>query len=242
MPRIRPRRTRTRRDNRREPLLLSHMNPQDYNVRTGEAKSISCPDCRTWHRIVGETRLKIIDHGACLGSNQLVVIDIDVRRWQRQADRLLRDGMWADQRRAAQQFFKPTPAPPRPITKMATTPQTALYAYRDHFKRCQASEMQGRCTGNQRCTQGARLAKVYEQRVILDRERSRFDRTYATRASQKTAAEWTALTDATTADAKKTTAKRSGTAVEDLNNLCRHARPGAVSEFRGPDLPLWKQA
>ncbi|MEW2085696.1 hypothetical protein [Streptomyces sp. NPDC005283] len=50
------------------------------------------------------------------------------------------------------------------------------------------------------------------------------------------AAELTKQQEATT-DAKKQT-KRSGTIVEEANNSCRPTPKGAVSEFRGPDVPL----
>ncbi|MEU0271851.1 hypothetical protein [Streptomyces sp. NPDC006307] len=129
MPRIRPGRVRTKRDNRREPLLLSTVDSQDFNVRSGEVKSIVCPDCRTWRRIMGETRLTIREHTVstgrggpavrCDGSNQLVVVDIDVRVWQRRVDRLLRDGMWPDQRHTARQHHKPIPAPAPALTQIA---------------------------------------------------------------------------------------------------------------------------
>ena len=125
MPRSRPGRVRTRNTNRRAPLLLSAMAPEDFNVRPGEVKSIACPGCRTWRRIMGDTVLKIREHCvsdrvaegekhvACSGSDQPVVIDIDVRRWQARQDRLLRDAMPQDNRRAAQQFYKPFRPRPR---------------------------------------------------------------------------------------------------------------------------------
>ncbi|MGW7319885.1 hypothetical protein ACWGJN_42755, partial [Streptomyces sp. NPDC054865] len=62
MPRKRPGRVRTKNTNRREALQLSSMAPEDYNVRPGEVKSIACPDCRTWRRIMGDTVLKIREH------------------------------------------------------------------------------------------------------------------------------------------------------------------------------------
>jgi len=33
-------------------------------------------------------------------------------------------------------------------------------------------------------------------------------------------------------------AKRAGTAVEEANNSCKAIKAGAISEFRGPDVPL----
>ncbi|WP_413804241.1 hypothetical protein [Streptomyces sp. OE57] len=239
MPQKRPGRTRTKRTNRREPLLLSTVDPQCYNVRPDETRSIVCPDCRTWRRIMGEKTLKIREHCisdrvaegethvCCPGSNQVVIIDINVRDWQRQADRLLRDGMWADQRRAAQQFHKPIPSSATPVTKMLPVPmsaQAALTTYRQHFKKCRA------CTGTQRCADGAHLAELYERlkrtqprrdkaRAVLARERARFDRGYIAEGAEKTAAVWTAAREATANP--KVLAKRSGTALEEQNNQCK---------------------
>ncbi|MFF9901723.1 hypothetical protein ACF1KJ_40250, partial [Streptomyces longispororuber] len=59
MARKRPGRVRTKNTNRRAPLLLSTMAPEDFNVRPGENMSIACPDCRTWRRIMGEKVLKV---------------------------------------------------------------------------------------------------------------------------------------------------------------------------------------
>ena len=126
--RKRPGRTRTKRNNRREPLLLSTLAPEDFNVRPGEAKSIACPDCRTWRRIMGDTNLKIREHGEdalCPGSNQAVVIDIDVRRWQARQDRLLRDAMPQENRRSARQHYKPILAPAPALVQIAAKSSTA---------------------------------------------------------------------------------------------------------------------
>ncbi|MFI6254477.1 hypothetical protein, partial [Streptomyces sp. NPDC051016] len=92
---------------------------------------IACPDCRTWRRIMGDTVLKIREHGPsghvledgeraiCPGSNQTVVIDIDVRRWQARQDRLLRDAMPQENRRSARQHYKPIPAPAPAVAQIA---------------------------------------------------------------------------------------------------------------------------
>ncbi|MEU8718291.1 hypothetical protein [Streptomyces sp. NPDC048663] len=134
--RKRPGRTRTKRNNRREPLLLSKLDPQDFNVRPGEPKAIACPDCRTWRRIMGNTDLKIREHGisdyvpedgeraVCPGSNQAVVVDIDIRRWQVWQDRLLRDAMPQENRRSARQHYKPIPAPAPAVVQIAAKSTT----------------------------------------------------------------------------------------------------------------------
>ncbi|MDX3129630.1 hypothetical protein PV367_07425 [Streptomyces europaeiscabiei] len=244
--RKRPGRTRTKRDNRRAPMLLSKIDPQDINVREGETKSIVCPDCRTWRRLMGDTKLVIREHCVsdkvaegekhvrCDGSNQVIQLDIPIEQW---SEAMLAADSTATGRRSARQHYKPLPAPAKPVAKMvpAPTAQAALAAYREHFKKCQASGAQGRCTGTQRCAVGVRLSKIYEQRKVLDRERARFDRRYIAEAAKKTAAEWTKQLEAT-ADAKKLS-KRSGTGIEEANNICRIHPADTVSDNRGPQVP-----
>ncbi|MFF8717506.1 hypothetical protein ACF07T_39840 [Streptomyces sp. NPDC015184] len=242
MPRKRPGRVRTRNTNRRAPLLLSSMAPEDYNVRPGEVKSIACPDCRTWRRIMGDTVLKIREHCvsdkvaegeahvACLGSDQLVVIDIDVRRWQARQDRLLRDAMPQDNRRAAQQFYKPLPAPAAPVSriKAEVTLETARQSYLSHRKGCT------RCVGDQHCMDGGTLARRYvlalNQEPARGKAREEQDR-QERRTERKLAEQWPA-------GRQRQWAKHGGKAVETANNRCAGRIPGTVSEFRGPQLPL----
>ncbi|MER7761341.1 hypothetical protein [Streptomyces sp. NPDC097619] len=94
----------------------------------GEQRSVVCPDCRTWRRIMGDTDLKIREHqvadrladggehSLCPGSNQPVIVDIDVRRWQLRQDRMLRDAMPPENRRGTRGFCKPAPPPaPSPV-------------------------------------------------------------------------------------------------------------------------------
>ncbi|MGW6744855.1 hypothetical protein ACWGDX_29660 [Streptomyces sp. NPDC055025] len=223
MPRIRPGRVRTKHTNRREPLLLSTMASEDFNVRPGEAKSIACPDCRTWRRIIGETTLKIRPHGLdqgplkegekrplCPGSDQLVVVNIDVRRWQSEQNRLLRDAMPQKNRRAAQQFYKPTPAPAVPVSRITAeiTLETARQSYLAHRKGC------ARCVGRQHCTDGGIFARRYvlalqedparrETREELERRERRIVRKMTAPAVRK--AQWErAVPAARRADAART--------------------------------------
>jgi hypothetical protein len=248
--RKRPGRTRTKRDNRRAPMLLSKIDPQEINIREGEVKSLVCPDCRTWRRLMGGTKLVIREHCVsdtvaegekhvrCDGSNQVVELNISIEQW---SEAMLAADSTATGRRSARQHYKPLPAPAKPVTKMAApTAEAALAAYRKHFTKCQASGAPGRCTGSQRCAAGAKLATVYEQRKVLDRERVRFDRSYVAAAAETTAAEWAKQHEATV-DAKTVLAKRSGTTVEEANNSCRLHPANTVSEFRGPQLPLAPQ-
>ncbi|MGW7463843.1 hypothetical protein ACWGJT_03850 [Streptomyces xantholiticus] len=243
MPRIRPGRVRTKNTNRREALKLSTMAPEDYNVRPGETKSIACPDCRTWRRIMGDKVLKIREHcindelaegekhTTCRGSDQLVVVDIDVRRWQAKQDRLLRDAMPQDNRRAAQQFYKPLPAPAAPVSriKAAVTLETTRQSYLAHRKGCI------RCVGGQHCTDGGVLARRYV--LALQEEPARREaHEQLERQERRTARKQTAP-----AVRKAQWARLGGETVERANNRCTDRLPGSRSEFRGPQLPLAPQ-
>ncbi|MFI1568349.1 hypothetical protein ACH4ZX_35925 [Streptomyces sp. NPDC020490] len=240
--RKRPGRTRTKRNNRREPLLLSSMSPEDFNVRPGETKSIACPDCLAWRRIMGKTDLKIREHcvsdkvpeGAkhaiCPGSNQVVVIDIDVRRWQARQDRLLRDAMPQDNRRAARQFYKPIPAPAAPVSRIEAelTLETARQSYLAHRKGCT------RCVGGQHCTDGGILARRFVRALQEEPARRASQQHYEReeqRRARNEAARWPTVRSAQWA-------KHGGAEVETANNQCRERTAGSVSEYRGPSVPL----
>jgi hypothetical protein len=254
------------RHNGRAPLKASMMRPEHLNLRDGERRMAVCPDCLTWHRLTRSMIMphRALDAAfgdgprryfgdkpsggrRCPGSAQRINIDISIEHW---GERLLAADSTATGRRSARQHSKPTPAPAKPVARMRPAPvnaASALTAYRDHLKACRASAVAGRCHANYRCGDGARLASLYEQllrtqprrdtaRRILARERGRFDRTYAAEAATKTAAEWNRQHGATLDAAA--TAKRSGTAIEEANNTCRIRPADAVSEFRGPRLPL----
>lgn len=245
MPRIRPGRNRSKNTNRRAPLLLSTMAPEDFNVRPGEVRSIVCPDCRTWRRIMGDQVLKIREHcisekvaegekhTLCPGTDQVVEIDIDVRRWQARQDRLLRDAMPQDNRRAAQQFYKPLPAPATPVSRITTevTLDSVRQPYLAHRKACTL------CTGSKHCTDGGILARRYVLALQVEPTR-RLARDLIEeeerRTAKKLAAQWPA-------GRRQQWTKHGGEAVERANNRCSERTPGSVSEFRGPQLPLRPQ-
>ncbi|MFJ2644374.1 hypothetical protein [Streptomyces sp. NPDC087511] len=216
------------------------MAPEDYNVRPDEVKSIACPDCRTWRRIMGETVFTIREHSAsdeaavdeahtlCPGSYQLVEVDIDIRRWQARQNRLLREAMPQDNRRAAQQHYKPLPAPAAPVSriKAEVTLEATRQSYLAHRKGCT------RCIKGQHCTDGGVLARRYvlalqkeparrESRERLERQERRAERKRTAPAVRK--AQW---------------AERGGVAVEAANNRCANRAPGMVSTFRGPQVPV----
>ncbi|WRZ96397.1 hypothetical protein OHB54_46470 (plasmid) [Streptomyces sp. NBC_01007] len=241
--RKRPCRVRTERNNRREALQLSTMAPEDFNVRPGETKSLACPDCRTWRRIMGDYDFKIREHcisdkvaegekhERCPGSNQAVDINIDVRRWQAKQDRLLREAMPQDNRRAAQQFYKPFPVPAAPVSriKAEVTLETARQSYLAHRKGCT------RCVGGQHCTDGGILARRYV--FALNQEPVRREAL----KEQECQEQRTVRKQTAPAVRKAQWAKNGGTAVETANNRCADRIPGSLSEFRGPQLPLAPQ-
>ncbi|MER7841809.1 hypothetical protein ABTY98_39470 [Streptomyces sp. NPDC096040] len=241
-------------------MLLSKIAPQNVNVRDGEVKSIVCPDCRVWRRLMGDTNLKIREHCIsdkvadghkhvrCDGSNQVITLDITVEQWGEAV--LTVDGT-ATGRRSARQHHKPLPAPAKPVTKMTPAPMNAddaLTAYREHLKKCRNSSAAGRCGGTHRCADGARLAALYEQlkRTQKHRDRERSEETRveelltrhrSAEAKASIASQWATQHQAT-AVAKAALAKRGGTTVEEANNTCRIRMAGTVSDYRGPAVPL----
>lgn len=246
MTHIRPGRVRTKRDNRRAALLLSKIAPQDINIREGEIKSVVCPDCQTWRRLTGETKLKIREHGDdCPGSNQVVKLDMSVEQW---SEAMIAADSTAAGRRSARQHYKPLPAQAKPITQMTPAPvkaSDALTAYSVHLKTCWKSSATGCCGGAHRCVEGARLAALYEQllRTQPHRDREQKDearvnavltRHRSIKARRGTAAKWQAATPG----ARSAVAKRSGTQAEEANNACRIRPADTVSEFRGASVPL----
>ncbi len=248
------------RHNGRTPIKASSMRPENLNLREGEIRSVVCPDCNTWHRL---TRSMIHPHRdgveqpkakgrhyfdeakqakpsngrRCPGSAQRIEIDLTLEEWGQAL--LAADGT-AIGRRSARQHYKPLPAPAKPVTRMSPVPVSAvdaLTAYREHLKKCRASTTAGRCGGTHRCADGARLAALYAQLQRTQPRRDREARVDALLARYRSTRGWAKHSEATT-NAKKTTAKRSGTTVEEANNACRNRQAGTVSDYRGPHVPL----
>ncbi|MFI5634861.1 hypothetical protein ACIA8E_37040 [Streptomyces sp. NPDC051664] len=257
--RLRRSRTRTKKVSAREALAVSTLKAHQYDLRPAYA-SLICPDCKTWCPITGiQAKVqKLVPHHAgtaredapirCSGSNRRVTVDMTYEEWWR----LLETGFAETSgRRSARQHYKPIAAPAKPVARMTPAPVSAadaLTAYREHLKKCRMSKAADRCGGNRCCAVGAQLAALYEQlkrtQPHRDREHQEDARVDAllTRhrvatAAKRTAAEWAKHRE-DTVDAKKATAKRSGTTVEELNNACRIHPAETVSEFCGPDLPL----
>ncbi|WP_329043488.1 hypothetical protein OHT61_32240 (plasmid) [Streptomyces sp. NBC_00178] len=245
MPRSRPGRVRTKNTNRRAPLSLSSMAPEDYNVRPGETMSIACPDCRTWRRIMGDTVLKIREHcisdkraegethALCPGSDQLVIVDIDVRRWQATQNRLLRDAMPQDNRRAAQQFYKPLAAPAVPVHRLAARERTslahlfALLEQARHVLRAHRTACTG-CLGGGRCATGRDLEiRVRETQATCTLARE-----------QQTRAERAVAQRARTARARQERSRAEVLNQAHQTDQLRRTVPQGALPTDGPEVPL----
>ncbi|MFD8597491.1 hypothetical protein ACFV1L_21055 [Kitasatospora sp. NPDC059646] len=128
-----PARVRTKRRSALPPIRLSALRPSTYNLRCGEVRTIVCPDCQTWQRIMGDTTLTIRDHvstdlsGAeltagqqdrrCTSARRIVEVDLtadEIARWQRVQDRRISpDAMPAESRRGTT-VLKKTRTPLQP--------------------------------------------------------------------------------------------------------------------------------
>ncbi|MGW1620964.1 hypothetical protein [Streptomyces sp. NPDC002172] len=245
--RLRKSRTRSRNINSRPALSISSLKPHQYDLHPSCA-SLICPDCKTWVPITGLSakKQKLVPHDTgvagkdaavrCQGSNRLVTIDVLVKAWQ---ERMEVGGPEANGRRSARQHYKPLPAPAKPVTKMTPEPANAddaLAAYRAHLKKCRNSSVAGHCGGTHRCADGARLAKLYEQLKLAEPLRRREARANTQLGRRRSAEAWATYSEAT--ENARTTAKRSGTTVEETNNSCRIRLAGTVSDYRGPQVPL----
>lgn len=227
--RKRPGRVRTKRDNRRAPLLISEIAPQNVNLRTQERPSILCVDCGTWRRLMGGvTQLKIREHlgadGAqCPGSNQAVKLDIDIATWGRrvaEADATVAARRPTAVRRKPKVAAAPAVSQMRPsaVPKIVDAARRALAA---HQRACRACP-------RVRCAVGRELEVWLAEttataRLISEEQEQRAGRPQPAPVRR---AQW---------------AKHGGPAVEAANNICGPRRPGACSEYRGPELPLAPQ-
>lgn len=231
----------------REPLKLSTIPADHVWLAEGERRQIVCPDCEERRPL---RRGVIWPHHTergikCDGAARRVEVDIDLEEWARQVTAA--DASVAG-RRATKVTRKPKTPPPPPVSRMTPTAQTADAArrrYHLHRQRCATCQKAGRTGTHQLCTDGARLASTYVQRLeqeprraaleeFAGRRQIRSERRAAAEARQRTAAMWQKQEERTTA--RQDLTKRSGTAVEEQNNLARRL-PGTTSE-RGRPVPL----
>ncbi|OSZ61281.1 hypothetical protein OQI_06110 [Streptomyces pharetrae CZA14] len=152
-------------------MLLSSIDPQEINLREGEMKSIKCPDCRTWRRLMGDTTLKIREHCIsdkvadgekhvrCDGSNQVVVLDISVEQW---SEAVLAADSTATGRRSGRVIRKPRASVPTPVHRLGSMPgpSTRLISARTQARNA-VNRHRSECgvcrTGRARCTVGREL-------------------------------------------------------------------------------------
>ncbi|MFD0532400.1 hypothetical protein ACFQ1I_46835 [Kitasatospora arboriphila] len=139
-----PARVRTKRRSSHPAIRVSALRPSTYNLRPGEARTIVCPDCQTWQRIMGATTLTIRDHHAtdlpgaeleayqtdrrCPSARRVVLVDLttdEIARWQRVQDRWISpDAMLAETRRAARQHYKLLPPQAPAVHQIAERRET----------------------------------------------------------------------------------------------------------------------
>ncbi|WP_435613570.1 hypothetical protein [Streptomyces sp. bgisy159] len=262
--RKRVKRTRTRRVSDRPALKVSSLHVNDIDLMPG-TESLICPDCDTWVPITGaqSRHPKLVPHHTertgtpdarrCEGSLRRVRLDLTLGEWQHR----LGEAITANaSRRRTPVPRKPTTPPVPATTQVVPTPISAdmvRRAFRAHQAACNAC--QGTATDRDgnilACRDGLRLASTYLRllrqeperralRAFFEQERERFDRSYEKRAARGRVADWAAQQKAT--NGSEQLAKRSGTAVEEQNNQARRRRPGTVSDYRGPGLPLKKPA
>jgi len=229
-------------------IVVSGLEPHTIDLRPS-CLSLVCPTCSTWCPITGARGAapKLVPHHTeragtaqaqrCESSNRRVRLDMSVTAWKQRLAAWRRGQVEANadaaSRRATPVRRKPKVPQAPAATKMPHLPKTAenaQQALRDHRANCAACAGQvfRKDDGEQLgCPDGQRLArrlrneaKQAQLRDLFARERARFDRRYAWQAKQQNAASWTAQHEAT-AGGRARLAKRSGTAVEEQNNVCK---------------------
>ncbi|MEU7592527.1 hypothetical protein AB0B79_05745 [Streptomyces sp. NPDC039022] len=247
--RKRRRKTRTKAVNHRPAIIASDLKVNEIDLTPGK-EHLKCPDCSSWCPITGMLGTpKLVPHHVSRagttaprrcspGSNRRVTIDIAVDAWRM---RLIEAVPTTASRRATKVLPKPKVKPAPAASQVMPAPLSAEQvrkAFRQHQQQCAACQREATSRDGDPlpCRDGERLAVTYlrllrqepKRRAVRDffaRERQRFDRQYAAAAPARRAAEWTAvLPDVRAADTQR--AERI---------------PEALSEFRGPQLPLEPQ-
>lgn len=253
-----PARTRTKRRSSLPAIRISRLRPSTYNLRVGEVRTIVCPDCQTWQRIMGDTTLTIRDHHAtdlggaelaagqrdrrCPSARRIVLVDLTADKlvkWQKVQDRrMAADAMPAEVRRPTA-VLKKIKAPSVPaIIQLVPAPATAdsaRRAYETHRSRCSYG-----CTTTTEhgtlhvthCTDGERLGATYLRLLRREpqqrRNRALYEETHA--AAER-------------ARARQFPARRAGewASVEQAvaNTDAQRAKPlaGAIGPIRGIEAP-----
>ncbi|MGW3077881.1 hypothetical protein [Kitasatospora sp. NPDC001132] len=182
-----PARTRTKRRSALPAIRISRLRPSTYNLRTGEVRTIVCPDCQTWQRIMGDTTLTIRDHHAtdlsgadlaaglrdrrCPSARRIVLVDLSadkLAKWQKAQDRRISpDAMPAESRRPTA-VLKKIKAPAAPalhqLVPAPATADSARRAYEKHRSHCSygcTTKTEHGTLHVTHCTDGERLGATY---------------------------------------------------------------------------------
>ncbi|MBH1937826.1 hypothetical protein I5Q34_26745 [Streptomyces sp. AV19] len=168
--RPRQRRTRSRAVSDLPALVISSLQPHEYDLRPA-CLSLVCPSCRTWVPIhvaaTSKAKTKLVVHHTnkagtkdprrCRGSFRLVVLDVDIERWRRR----LEEGVaQTDGRRSKRVMRKPRMTVAPAVTQIVAPlldAKAALRLYQSHCQGCVVCQRPGRS----RCTDGARLAHLF---------------------------------------------------------------------------------
>ncbi|MER0443198.1 hypothetical protein ABR738_01160 [Streptomyces sp. Edi4] len=238
------------RHNGRPALLATEIPPQNLNLRDDEHKSIVCPDCDRWHPLY---RMMIKTHHLdresrggraprCPGSAQRIKMNMTVEEW---GAKLLDAERVAVSRRSAQQFYKPLPSAPVPVSRMAHAPKAesvpyfqnelntahrkareALVLHRATCEACQADRFCG--TGRQLEERNTWTAETREQQREKQAREQQADQNWERRQAKqlpiKRATEWKALAS-----------KAAGA------DSLRAQRPAGKAPSAGPVVPLEPQ-
>lgn len=177
IPTARQRKSRTRTNNlsSKPPLLVSQLPPAMVQL-THRAEVLACPACETWCPLTldkGTKRWKLSPHhtakagtpGArrCSNSNRLVVIDVQLARWQEQRVEASADA-------AARRPTKVLRKVKTPITPALNSPATADTAYVNlsrHRATCEA------CTDEVQCRDGLSLLAAHKRLLKSEKQNAK---------------------------------------------------------------------
>ncbi|MYW08574.1 hypothetical protein GT034_09485 [Streptomyces sp. SID2563] len=249
--RKRRRKTRTRNVSPLPPLVAARFKAAQIDLTPGK-ESVLCPSCENWTPITGVlgTPVLVPHHTTpyhdrtttprrCSNTNRRIVLDIAVDTWREQLVERTEVSASVASRRPTKVLPKPKTGSVPATSQIRPVPLSAEQVrrvFRQHQEQCLACRGEATDRNGQTlpCRDGERLAvtvlRLFRQepgrravREFFAGERRRFDRKNAAAARAKRPAEW---------------AKHGGEEIETANNLYAARRPGSISEFRGPDLPL----
>ncbi|WP_329212500.1 hypothetical protein [Streptomyces sp. NBC_01708] len=177
----RVRRTRTRAVSPLAALAVSTLPPHEYDLEPA-CISLVCPSCRTWVPVnkPNSRQPKLVPHHTepagsenavrcLLGSNRLVVLDVDVERWWQRLEEGVSE---TDGRRSNRVTRKPqtavTPAVSQILAPLVMDTATTLRRCQDHVKGCSTCVK----PGSDRCIDGDRLARLYAYKAARSAPRS----------------------------------------------------------------------